>query len=210
MRLGDDDRHRGPPRGRHDLRPELRDGAERLVQDRRQRRSRSGAALKGSTIGLRVDPAAGGGFVIDNKPRNEKAYRARFWYDPNSSLRGAHTIFEVGHRKGRAGLPDRGSSAQHRQRRLVDPSPGPTAGGLSSTGWYTISDGPHAIELAWKAGARASFSLSIDGKVKRSLGRLDTHRYRLESVRLGTSASGPTGTEYFDEFVSTKGSRIGP
>ena len=169
-----------------------------------------GAALKGSTIGLRVDPATGGGFVLDNKPRREKAYHARFWYDPNGSLRGAHTIFE-----GRTGT---GTQVFRIEARRLNTGSGAwsiralvrRAGGLRSTGWYTISDGPHAIELAWKSGARASFSLSIDGKVKRSLGRLDTHRYRLESVRLGTSASGATGAEYFDEFVSTKGSRIGP
>ncbi|MEO8228416.1 MAG: hypothetical protein ABI628_01495, partial [Chloroflexota bacterium] len=162
------------------------------------------AALKGSTVGLRVNA----GFVVDSHPRRESGYRARFWYDPNGTLRGGHTIFE-----GRTGSnaqvfrveARRNATGTYSVRALVR-----RAGGMTSTGWFTISDGPHAIEIAWKAGTRANFSLSIDGKVKRSLRRLDTHRYRLESVRLGTTASSGARAEYFDEFVSTKGSRIGP
>ncbi len=168
------------------------------------------AALKGSTIGLRVDPAAGAGFVVDKSPRREASYRARFWYDPNGSIRGAHTIFD-----GRTGS---GTQLFRIEARRTSAGGGAWAiralvrrpGGLTSTGWYAISDGPHAIEIAWKSGKRATFSLSIDGKVKRTLRRLDTHRFRLENVRLGTSASGSGQAEYFDEFVSTKGSRIGP
>jgi FtsP/CotA-like multicopper oxidase with cupredoxin domain len=169
------------------------------------------AALKGSKIGLRVDPRAGTGFVVDSSPLKETGYRARFWYDPNASRRGIHTIFEGRTAKGtqvfRIEARRTSLSGTWSIRALVR-----RPGGMSSTGWYRILDRPHAIELAWKSGTRTTFSLSIDGRVKRSLGRLDTHRYRLESVRLGASANSTRGTrpEYFDEFISTRGSRIGP
>jgi len=87
------------------------------------------------------------------------------------------------------------------------------SGGTTYTGWYTITNAAHAIEIVWQSASTASFGLYIDGSLKQTLSGLNTNAYRLDSVRLGPSAglaSGMSGTEYYDAFVSSRNSYIGP
>jgi hypothetical protein len=76
----------------------------------------------------------------------------------------------------------------------------------------TLAAGRHAIEVGWRAATSATVRLWIDGVARASKTGLDTHRYRLDAVRLGPSAgltSSMTGKIQFDRFVSSRGSTIG-
>jgi len=161
------------------------------------------AALSGNT------PA----YVEDRTPANETAYHARFFFHPNgTTTAGAATsiltglnasgkvIFRVQYRTSGANLQLRAGVLQ-------------SGGSQALTGWVTVTNAPHAIEIAWQSGAAASYSLYIDGAVIQTLGGLDTSAYLLDKVRLGPSVgltASVAGTEYFDEFASTRGSYIGP
>jgi len=151
------------------------------------------------------------GYVVDGTPNNETSYHARFYFSPNSVTIGtsAQDIF-VGRNSANQNVfrvQLRRSSGQYQIRSVVSRS-----GGTTSTSWYTITNAYHAIEIAWQSATSASFSLYIDGTLKRTLTGLNTSASLLDSVRLGPSAglSGVSGTEYFDAFVSTRTSYIGP
>ena len=86
-------------------------------------------------------------------------------------------------------------------------------GSSQTTNWYTISNASHPIEIAWQALSSGSLSLWIDGALKQTRSGVANGNYRLEEVRLGPSngiTSGTTGTEYYDAFVSTRSTTIGP
>ena len=86
------------------------------------------------------------------------------------------------------------------------------SGGSTSTSWYTISNVYHAIEVSWQSASSASFSLYIDGTLKKTLTKLNTSTYKVETVYLGPSApiSSVQGIEYFDSFVARRSTYIGP
>jgi hypothetical protein len=87
------------------------------------------------------------------------------------------------------------------------------SGGTTYTSWQPISNAAHPLEIAWQSGSSASFSLYIDGALKQTLANLNTSAATLDAVRLGPSggiSSGSSGTEYFDAFVSTRTTYIGP
>lgn len=153
------------------------------------------------------------GYVVSNSPANELNYNARFYFNPNNTGTGtgqhdifsgsnsaAKVLFRVQYRKTSTGvLQVRGL--------VVDINSVTT-----STNWYTISNAAHAVEISWHSAGSASFSLYIDGTVKQTLSGLNTSGYLLKQVRLGPSASlnsSTTGTEYFDNFSSTRGTFIG-
>jgi hypothetical protein len=77
----------------------------------------------------------------------------------------------------------------------------------------TLSAGTgHSLELSWASAAPATFDFLVDGALQRLSG-LNTSPFALESVRLGPSsglAGGASGTAYFDAFVSTRRTTIGP
>ena len=151
-------------------------------------------------------------YVTDTTPNNEVSYHARFYFHPNSTTTGSGqqdifvgrtssgtTIFRVQYRR---------NGGQYQIRTQVARS-----GGTTSTSWYPISNAAHAIEIAWASGSSTSFSLYIDGALKQTLTGLNTSAYLLDSVRLGPSngiSSNGSGTEYFDAFVSTRMTLIGP
>lgn len=172
------------------------------------------AALAGSTRGMQaVITGNTPSYVVDNTPTNEASYHARFYFNPNGTTTGTSqheifvgrnsggtTIFRVQYRRTSAGV------YQIRARVL-------RSGGTTSTSWYTITNASHAIEIAWQSGSSAPFSLYIDGVLKQTLSGLNTNSYKLDSVRLGPSNglnSSMSGTEYYDEFVSTRNTYIGP
>ena len=151
------------------------------------------------------------GYVIDNTPANESSYRARFYFHPNNVTisstaqdifvgvnASSQVVFRVQFRR---------SSSSYQIRTTVTRS-----GGSTSTSWYTISNAYHAIEISWQAATSASFSLYIDGTLKKTLTKLNTSAYRVEAVYLGPSAGlgSVQGAEYFDSFVAQRSAYIGP
>ena len=174
----------------------------------------TGAAALQGAFGMRAVLSGNTpGYVTDNTPINETSYHARFYLHPNgTSPRGsAHdifvgreasgaTIFRVQYRRTTSGLYQiRGAVLR--------------SGGTSYTGWQTITNAPHAIEIAWQSSVSASFSLYIDGVLKQTLSGLNTSARKLESVLLGPSSGltrSMSGTEYYDAFVSGRNSYIGP
>ncbi|RME49386.1 MAG: multicopper oxidase family protein [Chloroflexi bacterium] len=152
-------------------------------------------------------------YVQDNTPAGEPSYHARFWFHPNGTVTGGtkhdifigrdvtgKKIFRVQYRQTNNGLYQIRAAVQR-------------IGGQRKTAWYTITNAPHAIEIAWQSGTNVSFSLYVDGTLRRTLAGLDTSRYLVDTVQLGPAggvSNKVVGTEYFDAFASTRNSYIGP
>jgi hypothetical protein len=149
----------------------------------------------------------------DLSPAAETSYHARFYFHPNNTSTGStqHDIFQglnatnsavlrVQYRRASSALQVRAAAA--------------VAGSSTSyTAWVTIANTPHALEVGWQASKAASLTLWVDGVSAASLAGLDTSALRIDSARLGPSAGlagGTSGTEYFDGFVSSRSSYIGP
>jgi hypothetical protein len=169
------------------------------------------AALVG-TRGMQAQVnSASGIYVADTTPNSETSYHARFYFHPNGAGTGSgqHDIF--------IGRNSAGTTIFRVQYRLNAGSAQIRAqvarqGGSTNSNWYTISNAAHPIEIAWQSAGSASFSLYIDGALKQTLNGLNTSSYLLGTARLGPSSisSGSSGTEYFDAFVSTRSTYIGP
>jgi len=172
------------------------------------------AAARTGTYGMQV--AVNGtatAFVTDGTPVLDPEYHARFYLNPNglntnnqpvtifSGLNAAGTLmFQVQYR---------GTAAASSVRFVVT-----RGGGSTATAWYAVSQTAFtAIEISWARGAAASASLYTGGILRQTLTGLNTNAYQLDQVRLGPSAglqAGWTGTLYFDDFVSTRTTVIGP
>jgi hypothetical protein len=168
----------------------------------------------GSTRGLRVAlSGTSPSYVTDLSPAAETSYHARFYFHPKNTSTGStqHDIFQglnatnsavlrVQYRRASSALQVRAAAA--------------VAGSSTSyTAWVTIANTPHALEVGWQASKAASLTLWVDGVSAASLAGLDTSALRIDSARLGPSAGlagGTSGTEYFDGFVSSRSSYIGP
>ena len=158
-------------------------------------------------------------YVTDEIPNAEPHYRARFYFDPNSismASGDAHSIFNayMGSWKsvGRVELQSFGGVYRLRERVLNDD------GSWTNTPWFEISDGPHPVEVDWRAASTAGannggISLWIDGVEQADLFSVDNDSQRVDRVRLGAVTgldSGTSGTYYFDDFVSDRLNHIGP
>jgi hypothetical protein len=150
-------------------------------------------------------------YVADNRPANQAASHVRFRFDPNgTATAGAATTVLLGRNaKGAAVF-----RVQYRKsgRLLQVRAQVQRAGGTTNTAWQSITDNKHAIEIAWRSAARASFSLWIDGKRKQTLTGVNTSSFRLEQVRMGPSAgltATTRGSEYYDDYAMTRTSYIG-
>jgi hypothetical protein len=159
-------------------------------------------------------------YVVDEHPSAETSYDARFWYDPNgwnpngASGGGRHRILVGRNAAGDALFAvevrrvKSGKTTRYEVRLVVV-----RAGGTSATKWYALgAAGGHAIEIAWQSASPASASLAIDGQTKQTLGLLNTSGRSLERVELGVQGAptGMTGAAFFDEFVSTRSTPVGP
>jgi hypothetical protein len=169
------------------------------------------AAKQAGTYGLQADISSGtSGYVVNGFSSNEASYHARFYFNPhgatiNSTAQdifagldaSSQVVFRIQLRRNSGTYPIRAVI-----RQAVPPT----------RSWYTISNAYHPIEIAWQSGSSASFSLYLDGSLKQTTANLNTSAYTLRSVRLGPSAglSGSPGSEYFDGFVSTRTTYIGP
>lgn len=150
-------------------------------------------------------------YVTDLRPVNEPSYHARFRFSPNgvNSFGGSQTIF--------SGL----DAAALELFRLEFRRLGPlyqvrgwvrTTTGSAVTPFVNLTNAPHSLEVGWNANAPAVFDVYVDG-VRQRLTGLNTAPFRLESARLGPSAGlsfFSSGSEYFDAFVSTRRTVIGP
>lgn len=160
-------------------------------------------------------------YVQNNSPVAEAQYHARFYFDPNSipmANGNAHFIFAArssdtnGVEVARVEFRKNGTTYQVRASVRND------AGQYINTAWYTISDAPHPIEIAWQASTgpganNGLLRLYIDGALKQTLSTVDNDTLRVEAARLGPLAgidNGTRGTEYYDAFVSTRLNYIGP
>jgi uncharacterized protein YjiK len=158
-------------------------------------------------------------FLTDNWPSAEPRYRARFYFDPNSIAMAnadAHYIFQ-GY-SGNSTLILRvefrysGGVYQIRAALLND------AATWSNSGWFTLSDAPHYLELDWQAATAVgandgALAFWIDGVQQAGLTGIDNDTYRIDRARLGAVAgvdTGTRGTYYFDAFESRRQTYIGP
>jgi hypothetical protein len=162
-------------------------------------------------------------FVTDDRPTAESRYRARFYFDPNSitmASSDAHLILigrtANGTTTGATVLQVelRYSGGKYQIRALISDD----ATAFTSSGWFTINDAPHSIEIDWRASTAAGannggLTLWIDGTQQANVTGIDNDTRRIESVRLGAVSGIDTttrGTEYFDAFESRRQTYIGP
>jgi hypothetical protein len=181
------------------------------------------AAMAGTDSGLRANvndtnPL----FVTDATAADLGRYRARFYLDPNGFDPGegenhrrtrVFIVFDESPLRRLAAVVLRrlsGAYALMGRARLDDNS-------QADTGFVTISDGPHAVEIDWKrsSGPDANdgwLHLWIDGVPVGSRTSLDNNAGGVDFVRLGALSvkTGAAGVLYFDEFVSQEDAYIGP
>lgn len=154
-------------------------------------------------------------YIQDNTPVAEKAYNARFYFNPNSVTfltASSNRIFVARNNTVdilRLDMRIAGGVYQLRASVRLD------SGAYSNTIYYNMTNAPQAIELAWKASSAPGanngvLELYIDGVLKQTLTGLDNDTLAIELARLGMLAGNLSGTEYFDAFVSTRGTYIGP
>ena len=149
-------------------------------------------------------------YVTDWGPFEEKHYRARFYFDPNSITMGNnnnHYIF-VGYDRSDImifRIEFEYSSGNYRLRSTVKEDSIYRYIGITN-----IDDNPHAIEIEWQAATAAGandgvIKLWVDGVQKLSNQALDNDTTQVDYVRLGAVFgvdTGTRGTYYFDAFES--------
>ncbi len=119
-------------------------------------------------------------YTIDDTPTAETHYRARFYFDPNSTSMGsnnAHFIFVAysGASTENVRLNFKYSSGYQIQGIVR------TDSSDTGTGFYSLSDGPHAIEIDWQAASGAgandgSFTLGSASKTVDPLSNTYTNK----------------------------------
>lgn len=151
------------------------------------------------------------GYVQDNTPNAETTYRARFYFNPGGTTTGgqANRIF--------GGLNSAGTSifrveagtssaGGHRIRIWMQ-----TATGGVTGGYVVLPNAPTSVEIAWQSGVSGSMSLWINGTLRTTITG-NTAAYTLDTARLGPQLVGSlsNGRVYFDSFVSSRDTYIGP
>ena len=169
-------------------------------------------AALGNTAAMYVAQIPSGGAIAE--------YHARFSFSPNGITlpSGSTTDIFIGQNSAGTTLLreqiQRGSASMYRVRVQVRLN----SGSFTSSGWVTINNAAHAIEIAWKAastanGSNGSASLWLDGGSQQTLSALTNGNGRIAQVRLGMPSgltAGSSGSAYFDAFISTRTSYIGP
>ena len=161
-------------------------------------------------------------YVVDETPAGEGEYHARFLFDPNG--------FDPGEAQGRHRMRIFLAFSDQPQRRLL------TLVLARNNGAYriilrtrrddgttadlpgvAISDGPHAIEVAWKRatapGANdGTATLWIDDVLAGTLTGVDNDNGVIDFVRMGAMGikGGAAGVLLYDRFESRRFRHIGP
>jgi subtilisin family serine protease len=156
-------------------------------------------------------------YVADRTPSAETSYRARFYFSPNGVTipsRKQHDLF-LGINASNTNLfrvQIRYSNGYQVRSMARD-----NQGREHVTNWYPIGASGQVIEIQWQAatssdGNNGLLSLWLNGVLVETRGAIPNGTLRLEEVRLGPQyiGSGISGTEYFDAFVSTRSTYIGP
>lgn len=180
----------------------------------------SNAALVGNTglQGMIANTTAM--YVQDDSPNAEPRYRARFYFDPNSLVMasGDYQYILQGYANAantnvlRVEFKNTSGVYQLRARILND------SGVWQNTAYISITDAPHAIEVDWAAASAVNandgyLTFWVDGVQQGSLVGIDDDTYRMERARLGltyVSATGTSGTYFFDAFEARRETFIGP
>ncbi len=153
-------------------------------------------------------------YVQDTLPYAEPRYRARFYFDPNSSTMGNNDAYYLFY--GYTGSStvvlrvELGFTTAGGYRLRV--SALNNASTWSYSGWVGITDAPHAIELDWQSAVSGRVDWWIDGAPQAAVTGFDNSSRRIDQVRLGTVAgldAGTSGTVYFDAFDSRRRSFVG-
>lgn len=154
------------------------------------------------------------GYVTNGTPVLDASYHARFYFNANamSTAGAAITIFSGQNAAGTAIFQlqyQANAQGDGRVRLAVL-----RTNGNSVTNYYNITKNAfNAIEIAWASGNSASASLYVNGTLRQTLTGLNTSAYKLDAVQLGPTAglnANMAGTLYFDDFVSTRTTPIGP
>lgn len=164
--------------------------------------------------------------ITDDSPNAEPRYRLRFYFDPNSIAMvsvDVHFMLNgfLGTSTNVLGMQFRQSSGSYQvSARLLD-----DGGVWTNTGWITISDAAHSIELDWRAASGAGannggLTMWIDGGIGGNAGMpqanvtgIDNDTLRMDRVRIGAVSgidTGTRGTYFFDAFESRRQTYIGP
>ena len=152
------------------------------------------------------------------RPGDENHYRLRFYFDSNSvpmADTDAHYIVR-GYTYGGGSyfqVPFRFAAGDYQVRVEVVND----LSSWSSTPWVTLTDGPHALELEWKAATASGanngiLKLWVDDVLKGSFTTLDNDTHRIQPIDLGPYTgidTGTRGTAYFDLFESRRDTYIG-
>lgn len=177
----------------------------------------SGASLHGSYGLQAVINDNNAMYVTDETPDAATRYRARFYFDPNSITMDngdLHYIFYgyAGITTGVVRLEFRYSAGAY-QIRAAAINNGST---WTNTGWFSISDAPHAFEIDWQAStsgnSNGQLTLWIDGTQQANLTGLANDTRVIDRGRIGAITgidSGTRGTYYFDSFESRTTNYIG-
>ena len=156
-------------------------------------------------------------YVTDWSPSEESHYFSRFYFDPNSIMMGdgdSHSIFSARDRLDYtfATIEFRFSAGDYQVRAVLT-----TSGGSWSTPWVTITDGPHALEIEWKAATGPStldggLWFWIDGMQQGNITGKFNPNDRIDYILFGSLSGIDTttrGTYYFDGFASKRETSIG-
>lgn len=164
-------------------------------------------------------------YVTDNSPFLDASYHARFYFNPHGAALGARvaTIF-AGYAGNNGGgtqvfrIESRLNAGQYQVRIGIARTNG--ASPVFTTNWTNINNAANWIEMDWlssNSNATAKAHLTVNGAVVSTAGiptNANTSANTLGSVRLGPSAFTGTGVVsgnlWFDSFVSTRRTVIGP
>lgn len=159
-------------------------------------------------------------YVRDDSPTAEPRYRARFYFHPNNIEMAANEMHQIFSGRTAAGavvlqIEFRYTESRVYQVRALILGNGTT---FTSSGWFAISNAPHALELDWRAASvpganNGGLTFWIDGVQKADVTGIRNDAQRIDSIRLGAGSgidNGTRGLYYFDAFVSTRQSYIGP
>jgi RHS repeat-associated protein len=177
-----------------------------------------GAALAGS-YGLQAvldDNTAI--YVQDDTPSAEARYRARFAFDPNGLGMGQNESHPVLRAYTASGATAADVFLNYRDGGYrLGAAVGKDSGGTQPSGYVSLTDAAHVIELDWRAATAAgandgNVTVWLDGTQVISLTGIDNDTQRVDRVRLGAIAgidANTRGTYSFDGFVSRRLSYIG-
>lgn len=175
------------------------------------------AALEGSRgMRVRIDDNTPV-FVTDGSPLNERSYKAKFLFDPNSiqMADGDHHIiflgqdFRTDHFLNVLQVQFRKVASGYQLRALARQDQGVVPIWVS-TRWFAITDQSHEVEIEWDASQseginNGQLAFSIDSIQRDNFFTLNNDTLRIDRVRLGAVSGIDTttrGVYFFDSFES--------